>query len=95
MSRRPIAIEAPPEPIWTEDAFALDPREVMFRLNIDRNTFWQAVRDGHLKVVRLGRTVRVPLADFKRLMREGTPVEQISPFANARVTAAGGDADAL
>ena len=43
-------------------------REAAASLCVCERTVWQLVRDGKLSVIRIGRSVRVPVAELERLV---------------------------
>jgi excisionase family DNA binding protein len=43
-------------------------------LSVSDRTIWAMVRDGRLKALRIGRAVRIPVAEIERFVREHSQV---------------------
>lgn len=71
----------PPDPA----AYALTSHQFCRRFGISSSVFWQAVRYGHVKVIRLGRATRISLLEVQRLVEDGTALEQVKSYAEARI----------
>lgn len=46
--------------------------EVAQRLGIDRNTVYQAVKEGQIPSIRVGRRILVPRLAFERMLENGS-----------------------
>jgi excisionase family DNA binding protein len=53
-------------------ALLLRMREVATRLHVSEQMVSKMIADGRLHAVRIGRAVRVPVAEVERVAREGT-----------------------
>ena len=49
---------------------ALTMREAAEELRICERSVWQAIRDGHLKAAKLGRSVRIRREELERFLRD-------------------------
>ena len=47
------------------------PEELATLLKVTRQAVYKWIQDGHMEVVRIGRTVRIPADEVERLLREG------------------------
>jgi excisionase family DNA binding protein len=45
--------------------------EVAARLGVDRNTAYQAIKEGQIPSIRVGHRILVPRAAFERLLEQG------------------------
>jgi excisionase family DNA binding protein len=45
--------------------------EVAARLGVDRNTAYQAIKEGQIPSIRVGHRILVPKAAFERLLEQG------------------------
>lgn len=45
--------------------------EVAKHFRVHKMTIYRAIQDGHIRYVKVGRQFRIPVSEFKRLMREG------------------------
>jgi excisionase family DNA binding protein len=53
-----------------EERLAYSMREAAKALGICERSVWQAIRDGHLKAAKLGRSVRIRREELERFLRE-------------------------
>jgi excisionase family DNA binding protein len=51
-----------------DEAMAISYRDAARRLSVCERTVWGLVRDGHLQAVRIGRSVRIPVAELERFV---------------------------
>ena len=58
---------AKPTKIWT-----ISVEEAGARLNISRNTAYEAAKKGDIPTIKIGRLLRVPLAPFERMLGVAT-----------------------
>lgn len=42
-------------------------------IDVCERSVWQLVKDGKLKAVRIGRSVRIPVSELERFLAEGNP----------------------
>ena len=55
-----------------DEPLAINYRDAARRLSVCERTVWGLVRDGHLQVVRIGRSVRIPVAELERFVTGST-----------------------
>jgi len=51
-----------------DEPLAINYRDAARRLSVCERTVWGLVRDGHLQAVRIGRSVRIPVAELERFV---------------------------
>jgi excisionase family DNA binding protein len=59
-----------PAPNEGVDRLALSMKESAEAIGICERSIWQAIRDGHLKAAKLGKSVRIRTEELQRFLRD-------------------------
>ena len=68
---------------------AVSPDDAATLLGVSRATIYNLRRRGHLRIVKVGRSSKVPYADLERIMADGCGEPTVTPRSPGRPRKAG------